>query len=258
MKKQPPVGLIVEGDASNSAMLNLPGLGPNIGLVKSSSLRAARRFSNAFNLGQAIETYEDMQACRLVLIKVPDQELPRILQEMAEAGQSTIPPHIAVCETWLATEMLNGLRRKGTKMATVTSIPSPMSRWFIAEGEIAAVRLLRRLLEDCNAKVVPINSGTKSLYFAAEVLTTAAPLPFISAAKTLLREAGLSGNVLSAVVEQLFAKMYRNAKAGHRIAMAGPLAACPEQVASAHLSRAQEVSSSIASLLEQYSRQLPE
>lgn len=252
MKKQPPVGLVVEGDASNSAILNLPGIGPNVSLVKSSSLRAARRFSNAFDLGDAVENYEDLQPCRLILIKVPDEELPRILGEIRSALEGLTLPHLAICETWISTEMVSNVEAIAAKLATATSIPSPLNRWFIAEGDATAVRQLRRILEDCEGKVLPIERGTKSLYFAAEVLTTAAPLQMLLIAKGLLREAGLSGNVLSSVAEQLFAKMYRNFKAGHRIAIAGPMAACTEQVAWRHLSEAQKFSPELARLLNEY------
>lgn len=254
MKKQPQVGLVLEGDASNSALLNLPGLGAIIDLVKSSSLRSARRFANAFRLGEAVQAYEDLQGCRIVLVKVPDSELLRVLAELGSAMQDGTMPQIAICESWISSDMLHEAGAIETKLATATSIPSPLGRWFIAEGDTVAVRQLRRILECCQAKVVPINRGTKSLYFAAELMTTAAPLPVLTAARGLLREAGLSGNVLSSVVEQLLSRMHRNFRAGHRLAFAGPLAGCPEHIASDHLARARAASPGIAAFLDDYTR----
>lgn len=252
--KKPQVGLVLEGDASNSALLNLPGLGSNVDVVKSSSLRSARRFANAFRLGKAVDNYEALQGCRLVLIKVPDSELPRILAEFSSAAQDAPLPPIAACETWISADMLREAGVVTGKIATATSIPSPLGRWFIAEGDTAAVRLLRRLLEDCGAKVLPIDQGTKSLYFAAELMTTAAPLPYLFSAQALLRRSGLSGKLLASVLEQLLAKMSRNFRAGHRLALAGPEAHCARHISSEHLARAQAAAPEILHLLEQYRR----
>jgi predicted short-subunit dehydrogenase-like oxidoreductase (DUF2520 family) len=235
MKKPLPVGLVVEGNATASTLLHLPDLADQIGPVKSTALRVARRFSNALRAGHAVATYEELQNSRLVLIRVPDESLERIVQEIQASELALRQMCFAVCETWVASDMLARLRAAGASVASLILVPGTEAPWFVAEGDLPCIRQARRLVEGSGARLLQLRTGCKSLYFAAELLATTFPLPFLAAAKTSLRQAGLSGRLLSSVLDQLSYKLLRNVKAGTRMPLGGPMAACSEEVSSAHL-----------------------
>ncbi len=85
MKRQLQVGLVVEGSSTDSAILRLPRTAQELGPVKSGSLRVARRLSNMMHGGYAVADYEELQAARLILVFVPDQAVPRIVEELCES-----------------------------------------------------------------------------------------------------------------------------------------------------------------------------
>ena len=82
MKKQPQLGLIVEGNVISSAVLRLPGLAADFGPIKSTGLQGARRVSNFLRAGYAVTEYEELQPAKLVLMRVPDAVLPRVIEEL--------------------------------------------------------------------------------------------------------------------------------------------------------------------------------
>ncbi len=72
MKKHLQLGLIAEGNSTNSAVLRLPKIADELGPVKSVTLRVARRLSNFLRAGYAVSEYKDLDAARVVLLRVPD------------------------------------------------------------------------------------------------------------------------------------------------------------------------------------------
>ena len=226
---------MVEGNATTSAVLRLPGLTDAIGPVKSNALRIARRFTNSFRAGVAVETYEELSETGLLLIHVPDKALRRIVEELCGASLPFTGMSIAACETWQTSEQLAPLRAMGASVATVYAVPGPTQRWFVAEGDKPAVRGVKRLLEQAGARVLNLREGSKPLYFAAEHLATVGPLPLLQAAQTLLREAGISGRILSSVLDRFTLRMMKNFRAGNRLALTTPFDEEPRCFSEAHL-----------------------
>jgi predicted short-subunit dehydrogenase-like oxidoreductase (DUF2520 family) len=252
MKRPLPVGLLVEGNATASTLLRLPGLANQIGPVKSTALRVARRFSNALRAGHAVATYEELQESRLVLIRVPDDALERIVDEIRKSELILRRMCFAICETWAASTMFSELRDAGASVTTLLLVSDGDSSWFVAEGDLPAVRQARRLVENSGGRVLQLRSGCKSLYFAADLLVTTLPLPLLTAAQTSLRQAGLSGKLLSSVVNQLSNKLLRNLRAGPRMPSVGPLAAVSPTVSAAYLSDARDKLPEIGMLIDQH------
>ena len=113
MKKQPQLGLIVEGNAISSAVLRLPGLAADLGPIKSSGLQGSRRVSNFLRAGYAVSNYEELQSAKLILVRVPDPVLPRVIEELC-ASELTLPElGFVLCESWLLTETLKPLKARG-------------------------------------------------------------------------------------------------------------------------------------------------
>src|ERR1700761_9544568 len=99
MKKRSRIGLVVEGNSTNSAILRLPRLAEELGAIKSTQLRVARRLSNFLRAGYGVATYEDLQASKLILVRVPDNMAPRIVQELCASELDFKHLAIVLCET---------------------------------------------------------------------------------------------------------------------------------------------------------------
>ncbi len=85
MKSRLPAALVIEGNLTASQVLQLPGIAEEFGPVKSGSLRIARRVSNFLRAGYAVATYKELQAARLVLLRLPDAAVERVTAEICAA-----------------------------------------------------------------------------------------------------------------------------------------------------------------------------
>ena len=251
MKKPALVGLVVEGNSTNSVVLRLPKLPEQVGPIKSTSLRVAKRLSKFLHTGYAVASYDQLHGAQLILIRVPDAALPRVVKDLCASELDFSSLSFVLCESWLMEDALHPLRRLGASTATLLPIPSVRRRWFVLEGNSPGVRQIRRLVENNDGMVVELRSGRKELYFAAELFATALPIPMFAAAQQALREAGLSGKHLQAVMEEMAAKMFRDFLNASRIRWGGPLNACSSQVAESHLRQLQSSHPTLAKMLDE-------
>ena len=206
MKKQ-QVGLVIEGNLTSSTLLRLPGIASELGPIKSSSLQVARRVSNFLKGGYAITSYADLASARLILVRIPDHSIERVVTEICDADLEWNEHSLILCETWAPTEVLQSLKDKGASIASVVALPPATGRTFVVEGDVVAVRQLRRLIEREDARSVELRSGAKHLLFASALLCTAIPVPVLLMAQQALRESGLSGKQLSAAIHQMTEEM---------------------------------------------------
>jgi predicted short-subunit dehydrogenase-like oxidoreductase (DUF2520 family) len=251
MKKQVQLGLVVEGNSTASAILRLPKFAEELGPVKSATLRVARRLSNMLRAGYAVSEYEELQAARLILLRVPDSAVPRIVSELSSAELVFKNLSFALCESWLMLDVLEPLRTRGSSVATFVGAPSIRRDWFIVEGQPTAVRQVRRFLERHEAKSAEIRPNTKPLYFAAELLATVLPIPLFLAAQHALRASGISGNPLSALLDEMAQKMFQDLLKGARITWGGPLTECSPETAGAYFENLRRGHPQTAQLLEE-------
>jgi uncharacterized protein DUF2520 len=226
MKKQPQLGLIVEGNAISSAVLRLPGLAADLGPIKATGLQGSRRVSNFLRAGYAVSNYEELQSAKLILVRVPDAVLPRVIEEL--------------CASELALPELGFLVAARGKRKS-----------FVVEGELTTVRQVRRILERAGARTVELRSGTKSLFFAAELFASALPLPLLLAAQQALRDSGVMGNRLWELLEEMGREMLDSFLRGARGTWGGPLSQCSPETAQAHLKNLAEDHPELAGLLNE-------
>jgi hypothetical protein len=158
----------------------------------------------------------------------------------------------AICETWLTSTMFSSLRDAGASVTTLLLVSEGDSSWFVAEGDLPAVRQTRRLVENSGGRVLQLRSGYKSLYFAADLLSTTLPIPLFTAAQTSLRHAGLSGKLLSSVANQLSNKLLRNLRAGTRMPSMGSRTAVSPALSDAYLSDTRKKLPEIGMLIDQH------
>jgi predicted short-subunit dehydrogenase-like oxidoreductase (DUF2520 family) len=250
MMKPLRFGLVAEGATRHSYVLQLPRLSQDLGPVKSSSFGAARRLCNFLRAGYAVEDYEELQAASIILLRVPDAILPEVIGELCRAGLPLGKVSFVLCESWLRTDALNAVRKAGSSVATLMSVPTTDRNWFIVEGEAPAVRLVKRFIEQNNAHVLELRPNAKSLYFAAELLATALPVPLLVASQRALRAGGLNGKAVTKLSEGMIEEMSRGILKGARTIWGGPLIDCSPELAGAHLEALRRSAPELAAMID--------
>jgi predicted short-subunit dehydrogenase-like oxidoreductase (DUF2520 family) len=249
MKMPRQLGLIVEGNSTKSAILRYPGLANNIGPIKASALNVAHRVSNFIRAGIPVNSYEDLGNCDLVLLRVPDESVPRLVDELCASSLSLSGMSFLLCESWLSSDVLAPLKARGATVATLLAVPAQSGRWFALEGQYAAVKRAKRLLNSVDASAVELRAGTKHLYFAASAFAETLPRALFAAAQRSLRQAGISGKHMYLLLEEMAQNMFLDITQGARAGWTGPLLDCPEEIARDYLIRLQSTAPDIASLL---------
>ncbi|MGI8961593.1 MAG: hypothetical protein ACR2IV_17885 [Bryobacteraceae bacterium] len=194
----------------------------------------ARRLSNLLKAGYSIANYEGLQAARLILLRVPDSAVPRIVDELCRSELVFRGLSFVLCESWLSVGVLDPLRVRGASVATLVNVPNSGRKWFVVEGQLAAVRQMRRFLELNEARALELRPGTKHLYFTAVLLATTVPIPLFLAAQKALRSSGVSGNHLRIVLNEMAQGMFKSFSKGARGFWGCPLTECSDETANAH------------------------
>lgn len=234
MKKQLRVGLVAEGNATASPVLRLSCIVEELGPIKSVGLQVARRISNFLRAGYGVTGYQDLDCAKMILLRLPDAEVPRVVSELCETGLPFGELSFVLCESWLTSDALNPLRRRGSQIASLISAGPLSQNCFAVEGDLGAVRKTKRLLERGGARVIELRGGTKPLYFAANLLSTAIPVPVLQLAQHALRESGVAGNDLAVLMNEWSDLLKQGVKKGGRATWGGPLTECSAEVANEH------------------------
>ncbi|MBV9158933.1 MAG: hypothetical protein JO097_21920 [Acidobacteriaceae bacterium] len=250
MKKQLQLGLVVAGNSTGSAILRLPKLAEELGPIKSPALRTARRVSNFLKAGYAVPEYEDLANARLILMHLPDSVVTRVVDELCASELVFKKLSFVLCESWLTSDVLKPLSARGASTATLVKVPSARRNWFVIEGQLSAVRQMRRVLERNEALTLELRPGTKHLYFAAELLARALPMPLYMTAQEALRDSGLSGNRLHALIDEMAHDMFRRFLKGAAAAWRGAANECPPETAENYLRALREDHPQIAEVVD--------
>jgi predicted short-subunit dehydrogenase-like oxidoreductase (DUF2520 family) len=254
MKKPMRVGLVVEGNATSSPVLRLKSLREELGPIKSVGLQVARRISNFLRAGYAVTEYRELDTAQVILLRLPDSEVLRIVAELCDSGLPLDKMAFVLCESWLKTDILIPLRRQGAQIASLVSIGPLSTNCFVMEGDLAAVRRAKRVLVRGEARVIEIRFGTKPLYFAANLLATAIPIPAFQLAQQALRESGVSGNDLTLLTDEWSHLLHDRVRKGGRGTWGGPLTEMSEATVSEHFRSLEVQSPELAATLQDWLR----
>ena len=249
MKKQLPLGLLLEGSSSRSAVLRLPNLARAIGPIKCSALRLARRFSNLIRGGYAVAEYEELQNARLILLRVPDSEVTRIVSELCASDLPLKRLCFVLCETWLTTDVLAPLQERGASVATLTRVPGVARNWFALEGQTTASRLAKRCIERHEGRAFELKMGSKHLLFAAELLSAVLPVPLLAAAQQSLRAGGITGNEVAALLDDMGQKMLRDVIKGIRLPLSSNPPDCSSELGAGFMATLRQTQPGLAALM---------
>ena len=222
MQSEEAVGLVCAGTIGQSFLARLPALLRRLGPIKTPTFRTSRLAANQLRAGEAVSHYSALEACRLILVWVPEEaRLDKILRDLVARTpirQSACSTHmVALCECVRDSRDYTAFRATGARVATVNPIPDSNERIFVAEGHPATVRRLHGLFTENQRKLIRLKSGTKPLFFAGVHAGAPLLLPWIAAGMASLRAAGFSRSEAATVGELLGVRTLRKyAKAGGR------------------------------------------
>ncbi|HWY46116.1 MAG TPA: hypothetical protein VNX70_01950 [Bryobacteraceae bacterium] len=213
MKRVKPVALVGAGNFTDSPLTRFLRFSDQLGPVKSPSYRLASRISNIFRSGHPVKDYAALDACRLILVCVPDQTLPEILCEMAASGISWRGKAIILCSMWLDSSHLSELSARGGSIGSLSPIPGFEGLEdfrYLIEGDKLAILEAKRLLAHQKQRVIAIERSLKPFYLAALTCTGDLLFALMVAASGSLRHAGLSSPVSAAILEKQFGRALRS------------------------------------------------
>ena len=208
------MGMIGAGGVSRSFLSRMPVLLGRMGPVKAASFRVARRIANTLRPGHAVTNYAAMAPCDLIWIAVPEAGIDRVSRDLAAA--TPLAGKVAVlCGSTRDSFWPGPLLAGGARVATLNSVEESGERVFVAEGDPAAMRELRRVIAAEKRKLIELRAASKALYLSGVHLATYLLLPWIAASVESLRDAGLSRMEATHVANALGGRALRAyAKAG--------------------------------------------
>lgn len=219
MKSEDGVGLVCAGGVSQSFLARMPALLRYLGPIKTSSFRVSRQAANSLRAGYAASHHSALEACRLILVLVPEAKLDRILRDMVARTPIRDAPFsknmVVLCGCVRDSLTPNPLHGTGARVASLNLIPDSREDLFVAEGHPDTVRCLRKLFAESRRKIIALKPGTKPLFFAGIHASAPLLLPWLALGMASFRAAGFSRSEAAMVGEILGIRALRKyAKAG--------------------------------------------
>jgi hypothetical protein len=135
-----------------------------LGPVKSTSYRLASRIANHLHAGHAVKDFEEFHSCELILVCVPDQMLPQVLDELISARIDFHGKAVVLGSLWLDSSELRELYVRGAAVGSICPLPGFDDLGYLIEGDRLAVARSRRLVEHRDRRAVTIERALKPFY----------------------------------------------------------------------------------------------
>lgn len=192
---------------------------------------AAVAFTDA---GRAVRRLGEMRPAGLWLLTTPDDAIASMAVALAAAGKVRAGDAVIHCSGAHSSSLLHPLSAIGAHVASVhplktfaepaRAVESFTGTWCTAEGDAAALALLRPLFEQLGARVAQIDPAGKTLYHAASVLVCNDLTALMEAGLRSYESAGLDRATAQAMMEPLVRETLDNVFAlGAVRALTGPV-----------------------------------
>jgi predicted short-subunit dehydrogenase-like oxidoreductase (DUF2520 family) len=222
MKKAKSVALIGAGKLTDSSLARFWLLSEMLGPVKASSFRLASRIANHLRAGYPVKDYSELDACRTILICVPDRALKSVVAELCAAPIRWNGKAVVVCSAWLDSAELIPLASRGASIGSLTTIPGFDDAKYLVEGDRLAVNEAKRLVENAERRAVSIERQRKPLFLTALTCAGSLLVPLLMTASESLRYAGVPASVSAAILEKQLSNSLRSYVRGGRRAYQPP------------------------------------
>lgn len=250
MKRARSVALLAAGRLSRSFTGRLAGLQEHLGPVKGPSYRLASRLVNSIHAGFPVQDYQELGEFRLLLVSVPQAQLRGALEELAASGIDWRGRSVALCDEVLDSGELNELAARLAHTASLWPVEALGERCYAAEGDRAAVREVRKLVEGGRGRLLEIRQGSKALYLAAMAFAGSLMTPLAAASLDCLRAAGLTASAANGVIESTASRSVRGFLKAGRKGVAFPAAGMSVGVVRGQMQALAKLGADLASLYE--------
>ena len=225
MPKAPQTALIAEGHFSQSWVARLPGLRKHLGPLMGLSLRNASRAAKLIKAGTPSDSYDELKKCDLILLCVPDAQLPFWLENLKTCGTNWAKSGFVLSASALDSGALHPLRELGAYTGSLSELDGLGINRFLYEGEKVVLQRLRRLIEEeGGARVFSMNERMRPVYDAGLTFAAGMTFPMIAAAVDSMRAAGLHVKVAEGAVEAAVLGALRSYLRAGKRGWSGPIA----------------------------------
>ena len=215
MKNPPLVGLVATGSLARSWFLTVAEQA-RLGPVLSSNYRVASRFVNTLQAGEPAEDYGLLDSCKLILIRVGEDEWYEVLEGLLQASIQWKGKSVILCDTDLDSSEYCEIEKRGGAVATMLHAEIDEQSRYVMEGNSKAITDAQVILNLPKVRVIELERSRKSLYLACRE-AAAMIVPLAAAAEEELRRAGVKADTAAWMVEHWFQDGLRAyKKAGRR------------------------------------------
>lgn len=185
--------------------------------------------------GHALRKLPEMRPAGLWLLTPPDAAIAPVAAALAASGRVRAGDIVFHCSGSQPSSLLAPLAAAGVHVASLhplksfadpaAAVQSFAGTWCTAEGDAAALAVLKPLFEGLGAQVATIDASGKTLYHAASVLVCNDLTALMEAGLRLYEKAGLDRATAQRMMEPLVRETLDNVFAlGTDRALTGPVA----------------------------------
>jgi predicted short-subunit dehydrogenase-like oxidoreductase (DUF2520 family) len=185
--------------------------------------------------GRAVRRLPEMRSAALWLLTPPDAAIAPVAAALAAGGAIRSGDLVFHCSGSQPSTLLAPLAAAGARIASVhplksfadpaAAVNSFAGTWCTAEGDAAAIAVLKPLFEGLGAQVATLDPAGKTLYHAASVLVCNDLVALMEAGLQLYQKAGLDRATAQRMMEPLVRETLDNVFAlGTVRALTGPVA----------------------------------
>ena len=207
------------------------------------SAAAAVEFIGA---GRAAESSGAMRAAAVWLLAPPDDQIARCCAALAASGRLAVRTIVFHCSGALPARELAPASAQGAAVASVhplksfadpaAAVASFGGTYCAAEGDAAALAVLRPAFEAIGAKVTDIDPAAKTIYHAASVIACNYLTALLEAGMRCYEQAGFKREDAQRMVEPLVRETIDNVfRLGTAQALTGPIARGDDKVVARQL-----------------------
>jgi predicted short-subunit dehydrogenase-like oxidoreductase (DUF2520 family) len=178
-----------------------------------------------------------------ILIATPDSAIPKIAEQLAEAGHELRRKVILHTSGAVPSAVLVRVRSHGAAVGSMhvmqsftgIGLPSMEGRIFAIEGDPPAVRVARQMVRDLGGLPVQIAGSVKALYHCAAVMACAQVLALMEASTRILMSIGMRRREAQRALLPLTRQVLQNfERLGPTASWTGPLSRGDYDVIKAH------------------------
>jgi len=218
-KRKPSVSVIGAGRLGTTLALALVSNGYSIQSLVARRRQSARKAAGFLHGDVQVLAAKELHSVRpadLFLITTPDDQIARVASDLAglKFDRTLTALHTSGA---LSAEVLAPLRAKGWNTGSIhplMSVSDPADgvkgAFWCVEGNKAALRVAKSLIQDLGGKSFTIRSAEKPLYHAAAVMTSGNVVALVDVALEMLAECGLTRKTARQVLLPLLESTVKN------------------------------------------------